>query len=234
MLKAVNVLEQIGLKTDDGGNVIRLNDVARVELGVQARDHATFNGQSCVALFITAADDSKEPMKRIADRAASSREIAGRADHRRPLGPFERPGIGEFALIDISLPDSTSAERGETASQVSAPLAPGGWRRGCALPNCQSVRPRPPAAMLARAADREFRSVRNRQLIRQVRAAGPGIRYRGAAPRPMVAERTRGVRLPDRLRDQRARYWRSAGIGREACREVAPVDEADRCRRESG
>jgi multidrug efflux pump subunit AcrB len=163
-------LEQVVVRTDDAGNVVRLSDIARVELGVQSHERATLNSQACVAFTI--AGDGNGLTQRIAERATQlgatlPKELALSALWDLSGGPE----AGDFALIDVALPESASAERGQDALGRCDRLLH--QVEGVAdvlslSANPFDLDPRQACILVRLAAKSE--ALRNRQLIRQLRA----------------------------------------------------------------
>lgn len=115
-LRAAGGFEQLVLKTLDSGEVIRLQDVARVELGAHFQEHAHINGQPCVAFFLATgwADDPKKQSREIADHVA--RIGANLPEGLTLTSPWTisgRGAPGESALIDVATPTGASARNSQ-------------------------------------------------------------------------------------------------------------------------
>jgi multidrug efflux pump subunit AcrB len=108
-------LDDIIVKTDGPGHLVRLRDVARVEMGVDSRrSEASFNGQPGVFLCVYPSRQARPKQL-----TASVQEVLGQLRRRLPRGlalgirfdfssDREAPG---YLLVDLTLPDSASPER---------------------------------------------------------------------------------------------------------------------------
>ena len=108
------------LKTDAQGGIVRLKDVAKVELGLQAQGHARLNGKPAVVLAVYPI-----PQATLADVTNRLRTKLVQLRKRFPDGldinlAFEftplpaapaRPAAAEYLLVDVNLPANASTER---------------------------------------------------------------------------------------------------------------------------
>lgn len=124
-LRVAEQLENVVLKTDGAGNLVRLRDVAKVEVGIDAEGSETFlNGEPAVTLCVDPVrqGNPKELETAILDLVTKLRgKLPPGLDLRVPfefiLDPKdpERPATGEFLLIDLAVP---AAESGDRAREI--------------------------------------------------------------------------------------------------------------------
>jgi multidrug efflux pump subunit AcrB len=117
-------LEQIDnliVKATANGNVVRLRDVARVELGAnQQESHARLNGQPVVVLGISPIPEARagEVSRAVGDKLAQLRskqpegvQVEAAFDFTPNLDAPRQRTTPEYLLLDLTLPAAASAER---------------------------------------------------------------------------------------------------------------------------
>jgi multidrug efflux pump subunit AcrB len=121
------------VKATADGRIVRLNDVARVEMASSEKTNASanFNGQAAVLLGIYPLPDAKpsEVSRAVANKLAQLRGNvpAGLAltvafDFAANLEQPTNPATPEYLVIDAELPESASAERTAETLAVAAKL----------------------------------------------------------------------------------------------------------------
>jgi multidrug efflux pump subunit AcrB len=120
-LAGVGQLEEIILKTTPQGNVIRLRDVARVELGTGSPEsYAALNGKAAVllAVYPTARASPRTVSAAVRDRLSALRRRLPRGmtldvafDFAPNLEGQERAAPPGYLLLDLDLPPGASPER---------------------------------------------------------------------------------------------------------------------------
>jgi RND family efflux transporter MFP subunit len=114
-------LADIILKTDDAGRIVRLKDVARVELGeVRRQRQAFFNDKPVVALVIRLTEEAslrkartalREKLAEFRTRLPDKLDLAIAFDFTANLEAPEGPATPEYLLLDVHPPAGASAQR---------------------------------------------------------------------------------------------------------------------------
>jgi len=114
-------LPDLILKADGEGRLVRLKDVARIELGANRRQsQASFNGKRVVALVIhpTGQVAPRKMSNALRDKLSELRSSFPKGlnvdftfDFTANLEAPNRPTVPEYLLLDLDLPFATSAER---------------------------------------------------------------------------------------------------------------------------
>jgi RND family efflux transporter MFP subunit len=125
-------LEDLVLKADSEGRVIRVKDIARVEFGAGGGDSRAFlDGKPVVALLIqlSAEADPRKLRTALGDRLAELRarfpdglDLDVSFDFTENRERRERPPTHEYLLLDLDLPAEISAERTEQVLRRSEAL----------------------------------------------------------------------------------------------------------------
>jgi multidrug efflux pump subunit AcrB len=123
--------EELGdfiLKVDAGGLIVKLRDVAHVELGADRPGRVRFNGRPGVALVVYPAPDGRPAPLSAALRKRLSELRARLPDDLRLQVAFDfapdRPGP-DCLLLDLTLPDAASQERVHEALEHAAAVLRG-------------------------------------------------------------------------------------------------------------
>jgi multidrug efflux pump subunit AcrB len=114
-------LQEVILKVDAAGRMVRLKDVARIELGTNpVTSEACHKGELCVLLAIapTLQARPKEVSAAVAEKLTQMQKHLPRGirlelafDLAPSLKPRERRTSPEYLLLDVTLPDSAARER---------------------------------------------------------------------------------------------------------------------------
>jgi multidrug efflux pump subunit AcrB len=105
---------------DTGPVLIRLRDVARVEVGTNEGSNATLDGKPAVVLGIHPLPNAKasevsravvEKLEELQRHAPDGLDIAVAFDFTANLEEPDRPATPEHLVVDVQMPDSGSAER---------------------------------------------------------------------------------------------------------------------------
>jgi multidrug efflux pump subunit AcrB len=132
-LVEVDRLAKLVVKTDSAGQIVRLDDVARIEFGMDARgDEAILNGEPVVLLAVAPTWRASLP-KLIADirglMEQTRRDLPSGVDlglfhdFTPNLDPGPRAPATSLALVDLTLPAASSAEQTRQTPRRCAEMA---------------------------------------------------------------------------------------------------------------
>jgi multidrug efflux pump subunit AcrB len=195
-------LEDLVLKTNKGGGIIYLRDVARVERDPIQESFATLNRKPIVALVVypTPEAQPRELSKAIKDEVArlgaelpQGVRVDIAFDFTPNLVAPDQSKTPEYLLLDLYLPDGASRER--TISQLEAceaTLRKGGVQDVLALTEHPFNLPRQRPCLLVRLAPAEGRQATRQQIM-------TGIRTRMNQEQLAVMVQLRDVTAPGRF-----------------------------------
>jgi multidrug efflux system membrane fusion protein len=119
--------EELIVKADDAGRIVRVRDVARVELGVsQGQSQAFLDGKPVATVVVHATGEARPQRVRtaLAERLAEIRarfpeglELDETFDFTANWSAPKRPTTPDYLLFDVDVPASTSLERTEQLLQ---------------------------------------------------------------------------------------------------------------------
>jgi|GEM_PF-71604 len=119
--------EELIVKADDAGRIVRLSDVARVELGVnQGQSQAFLDGKPVATLVVHATGEVRpqrvrtalrERLAEIRTRFPQGLELDETFDFTANWSTPERPTTPDYLLFDVDVPASASLERTEQLLQ---------------------------------------------------------------------------------------------------------------------
>lgn len=113
-------LESVIVKATSEGRLVRLKDVARLELGLTERSHANLNGKAAVLLSVYPLPNAKpsevsravlDKIRELLANVPDGLALAVAFDFAPNLEQPNNPATPEYLVIDVSLPESASAER---------------------------------------------------------------------------------------------------------------------------
>jgi multidrug efflux pump subunit AcrB len=179
-LRDVESLGKLVLKTGKDGQVVRLADVANLELGSTGQGHASFNGKPVVALGIALLPRAKprevhgtlqEKLKMLRTKLPEGLDLALAFDFAANLESPNRGDNPEYLRLDLTLPDAASLMRTQTVAAHAEQIL----RRTAAVGDVLTLSDRPftlgtnEASLLVSLTPASTRTANRQQLIDQLR-----------------------------------------------------------------